>query len=46
MSERQQAKWLLSMSVTAEVNRAMQDFTGTKHQTSDQHKDTAQAQIT
>ena len=24
----------------------MQDFNGTKHQTSDQHKDTAQARIT
>ena len=46
MSERQQAIWLLSMPVTAEVNRAMQDLTGTKYQTSDQHKDTAQAQIT
>ena len=29
MSERQRAMWLFSMSVTAEVNRAMQDFTGT-----------------
>ena len=34
------------MPVTAEVNRAMQDFTGTKYQTSDQHKDTTQAHIT
>ena len=33
------------MPVTADVNRAMQDFTGTKYQTSDQHKYTAQAQI-
>ena len=46
MSERQQAIWFLSMSFMAEVNRTMQDFTGTKYQTSDQHKDTAQAQIT
>ena len=45
MSERQRAIWLLSMPVTAEVNRAMQDFTGTKYQTSDQHKDTAQERI-
>ena len=43
ISERQQAICLHSMPVTAEVNRAMQDFTGTKYQTSDQHKDTAQA---
>ena len=34
------------MPVTAEVNRAMQDFTGTKYQTSDQDKDTAQVRIT
>ena len=35
------------MPVMAEVNRAtQQDFTGTKYQTSDQHKDTAQARIT
>ena len=46
MSERQQAIWFLSMPFMAEVNRTMQDFTGTKYQTSDQHKDTAQAQIT
>ena len=46
MSERQRAIWLLSKPVTAEVNKAMQDFTGTKYQTRDQHKDTAQARIT
>ena len=46
MSERQQAIWLLSMPLSAEVNRTMQDFTGKKYQTRDQHKDTAQAQIT
>ena len=46
MSERQRAIWLLSMPVTAEVKRAMQDFTGTKYQTSHHHKDTAQARIT
>ena len=34
------------MPVTAEVNRAIQDFTGTKYQTSDQHKDNVQARIT
>ena len=46
MSERQRAIWLLSMPVTAEVYRAIQDFAGTKYQTSDQHKDTTQARIT
>ena len=34
------------MPITAEVNRAMQDLTETKYQTSDQHKDTVQARIT
>ena len=33
------------MPVTAEVNRAMQDLTGTKYQTSGQHKDTGQERI-
>ena len=46
MSERQRAIWLLSMPVTAEVKRAMQDFNGTKYQTSHHHKDTAKARIT
>ena len=41
MSERQQAIWLLSMPLSAEVNRTMQDYTGKKYQTKDQHKDTA-----
>ena len=40
MSKRQQAIWLLLIPVMKEVNRAMQDFTGTKYQTSDQYKDT------
>ena len=41
MNEKQRAIWLLSMLVTEEVNRAMQDFIGAKYQTGDQHKDTA-----
>ena len=41
MSKRQQTIWLLPMPVTTDVNRTMQDFTGTKYQTSDQHKYTA-----
>ena len=46
MSKRERAIWHLSMPITAEVNRAMQDLTETKYQTSDQHKDTVQARIT
>ena len=46
MSERKQEIWHPLISVTEEVNRAMQDFTGTKYQKSDQHKDTAQARTT
>ena len=38
MSERQQAIWLLSMPLSAEVNRTMQDFTGKKYQTRDNIK--------
>ena len=38
MSERQQAIWLFSMPLMAEVNRAMQDFTGAKYQASDNIK--------
>ena len=41
MSERLPAIWLLSMLVTAELNRAMQYLTGAKYQKSDQQKDTA-----
>ena len=32
------AIWQLPTPVTAEVNRAMQEFTGLKHQTRDHHK--------
>ena len=45
ISERQQAIWFLLIPVTKEVNRAMQDFTGTKYQRSDQYKDTTKTQI-
>ena len=37
---------VIEQVLMAEVNRAMQDFTGTKYQTRDQHKNTAQARIT
>ena len=39
MTELQHAIWQLSTPVTAEINHAMQEFTGIKYQTSDQHKD-------
>ena len=37
---------VIEQVLMAEVNRAMQDFTGIKYQTRDQHKNTAQARIT
>ena len=46
LNEKQQAIWLLSMHVMADINRVMQDFPGAKYQTSDQHEDTAQARTT
>ena len=39
MTERQRATRLLSMPVTAEVTRAMQDLTSVTFYTSEQHKD-------
>ena len=38
MTEQQRAIWLLSMSVCAEVNRAMQEMTSVKYDTSEQNK--------
>ena len=35
MDELPRSNWPLSTPVTAEVNRAMQEFTGVKYQTSD-----------
>ena len=46
MTEAQRATWLLSTPVVAEVNRAMQEFTGIKYDTSDQHTNTAPTRIT
>ena len=34
----QRSIWQLPTPATSEVNRAMQEFTGLKHQTRDQHK--------
>ena len=45
MTELQRAIWLLSTPATAEINRAMQQFTGAKYETSDQHKDVASTRL-
>ena len=45
MDELQRSIWLFSTPVTAEVNRAMQELTGVKYQTSDQHKDLSSSRI-
>lgn len=39
MSEGQRAQWILSMPDCAEMNNALQEFTGVNYGTSDQHKD-------
>ena len=39
MSENQRALWILSRSNRAEMNDAMQTFTGTNYYSSDQHKE-------
>ena len=45
MDELQRSIWLLSTAVTPEVNRAMQEFTGVRYKTSDQHKDLSLSRI-
>jgi hypothetical protein len=40
MTETQRLVWLLSMPICAEVNEAMQQFTGVTYHTSEQHTDT------
>ncbi|CAG2194071.1 unnamed protein product [Mytilus edulis] len=39
MSEGQRAQWILSMPDCAEMNNALQEFTGVNYGTSDQHKE-------
>ena len=39
MSEAQRTLWLLSMPACAEMNHAMQNFSGTNYATSEQHQD-------
>lgn len=43
MSETQPLVWLLSMPACADVNNAMQNLTGVRYHTSEQHEDTTQA---
>lgn len=43
MSEIQRTVWVLSMPARAEVNFAMQDLTGVRYQTSEQHRENSQA---
>ncbi len=45
MTEIQRLVWLLSMPVTAEVNGALQEFTGVNYTASEQHKDTFASRI-
>ena len=45
MDELQRSIWLLSTTVTPEVNRAMQEFNGMRYETSDQHKDLSLSRI-
>lgn len=43
MSEGQRAQWVLSMPDCAEINHAMQEFTGVSYNSSDQHKEDGEA---
>jgi hypothetical protein len=43
MTEQQRLTWLLSMPACAEINRAMQEFTGIKYSTGEQNKEMTKA---
>lgn len=45
MSETQRTVWLLSTPACAEINRAMQEFTGIYYSSSEQHVDSREARI-
>ena len=45
MSKSQRAQWLLSMPACAEINNSMQEFTGQRIETSDQHREAYDARI-
>ena len=43
MTEQQRLTWLMAMPACAEVNRAMQELSGAKYSTSEQHKEMGKA---
>jgi len=43
MTENQRALWLYSMPICLQINNAMQEFTKTLYQTSEQHKETGKS---
>ena len=45
MGEAQRVSWLLSMPACTSINSAMQEFTGTAYETSEQHKDVLPARV-
>ena len=45
IGEVQRSVWLLSTPATAEINRAMQEFSGVKYHCSDQHKEVSSTRI-
>ena len=46
MTETQRLQWVLSMPACANINDAMQKFSGVSYETSDQHKDISKARQT
>lgn len=45
MSETQRAQWILSMPACSDINAAMQEFTGHKYESNDQHKEAYSSRI-
>ncbi|WAR13570.1 hypothetical protein MAR_027750 [Mya arenaria] len=45
MLEIQRVQWLLSMPACSDVNTAIQEYTGQRYETSDQHKDTQSSRV-
>lgn len=45
MSETQRAQWILSMPACSDINAAMQEFTGHKYESNDQHKEAYNSRI-
>ena len=46
MTEQQRALWVMSMPANAEMNNAMQQFSKTDYETSDQHKEEGKSRST